>query len=186
MSTAKMEGRGRLCPRYGCRNRQSPFATSPGTRNAAGVWTPEEARKLLAFTKSMGGAIAAAEFMNETHVCGKLGGAPKGYDAAAYGRDTAVFHQFIKQTAPEKCLFLGPARSAKEDRWRFRTPEGLKSEDLLKVKVTFSYFFYHLYAAVSKRCASMGESSANLWLKLRFLTMACTDRNDPRILCEPA
>lgn len=41
------------------------FATSPGTRDARGVWTPKEARKLLSYTNSIGGAIAAAEYMNE-------------------------------------------------------------------------------------------------------------------------
>jgi hypothetical protein len=31
------------------------FATSPGTRDADGVWTPTEAGKVLAYTKSVGG-----------------------------------------------------------------------------------------------------------------------------------
>ena len=41
------------------------FATGVGTRNSAGVWTPREATKVLAYTRSIGGDIAAAEFMNE-------------------------------------------------------------------------------------------------------------------------
>ena len=69
------------------------FATSAGTRNAAGVWTPDQARQFLAYTKSIGGNIAAAEFMNEPTFAA-MGGAPKGYDAAAYGRDFAVFRRF--------------------------------------------------------------------------------------------
>src|SRR6185437_9476224 len=76
------------------------FATSPGTRNAAGAWTPDQARQLLAYTKSIGGSIAAAEFMNEPNFAA-MGGAPKGYDAAAYGRDIVAFRSFIKSTAPE-------------------------------------------------------------------------------------
>src|SRR6266404_9028638 len=40
------------------------FAVSPGTRDADGVWTPDQARRLLAYTRSVGGSIAAAEFMN--------------------------------------------------------------------------------------------------------------------------
>jgi heparanase 1 len=36
------------------------FATSAGTRNAGGVWTPKEASKWLAYTESVGGQIAAA------------------------------------------------------------------------------------------------------------------------------
>jgi hypothetical protein len=36
------------------------FATSPGPRDPQGVWKPEQARQLLAYTKSVGGRIAAA------------------------------------------------------------------------------------------------------------------------------
>src|SRR5438477_4601980 len=35
------------------------FAISGGARDAAGVWTPHQARKLLAYTKAVGGEIAA-------------------------------------------------------------------------------------------------------------------------------
>jgi heparanase len=56
-----------------------------------------EQEKVLAYTKSIGGKIAAAEFMNEPTLAG-MGGAPVGYDARAYGRDLAVFHSFMKKT----------------------------------------------------------------------------------------
>ena len=36
------------------------FATSPGTRNPAGVWTEDQARQFLAYTNSIGGSIAAS------------------------------------------------------------------------------------------------------------------------------
>ena len=62
------------------------FAVSPGTRDAAGVWKPDQAERLLAYTSSIGGRIAAAEFMNEPNLA-EMGGAPAGYDAAAYARD---------------------------------------------------------------------------------------------------
>ena len=65
------------------------FATSPGTRDSAGVWTPDQARRFLGYTKSIGGNIAAAEFMNEPDMA-IMGGAPAGYAAAAYGRDFKV------------------------------------------------------------------------------------------------
>ncbi len=135
------------------------FATSPGTRNSAGVWTPDQATQLLAYTKSIGGSIAAAEFMNEPTYAA-MGGAPKGYDAAAYGRDIAVFAPFIKRAAPE-LTFLGPG-SVGEGGVLDTAPGGgmLHSEDLLKATgPVFDVFSYHLYAAVSKRCASMGPSS---------------------------
>jgi hypothetical protein len=59
-------------------------------------------------TKSVGGRIAASEFMNEP-TFGAMGGAPKGYDAASYGRDVEVFRSFLRKTAPDT-LFLGPGR----------------------------------------------------------------------------
>ena len=82
------------------------FATSMGTRDAAGVWTTEQASRLLAYTKSIGGNIAAAEYMNEPTFAA-FAGAPKGYDAAAYARDIAVFVPFIRKTAPDMVI-LGP------------------------------------------------------------------------------
>ena len=44
------------------------FATSAGARDANGTWTPLEATKFLDYTHSVGGSIAAAEFMNEPHL----------------------------------------------------------------------------------------------------------------------
>src|SRR6476469_10219066 len=76
------------------------FTTSVGTRNTQGVWTPKEAGVWLGYTKSIGGQIAAAEFMNEPTYAA-MGGAPKGYNAADYGRDTTVFRAFLKRTSPE-------------------------------------------------------------------------------------
>ncbi|TPQ24830.1 hypothetical protein C2U70_32800, partial [Bradyrhizobium guangdongense] len=35
------------------------FAVSPGSRDAQGVWTPDQAQQLLAYTRSLGGRIAA-------------------------------------------------------------------------------------------------------------------------------
>ena len=72
------------------------FATGVGTRNSAGVWTPDQAKRWLDFTRAAGGRIAAAEWMNEPTLAA-MGGAPKGYDAAAFGRDFKIFHAFAKE-----------------------------------------------------------------------------------------
>ncbi len=134
------------------------FATSPGTRNAAGVWTPDQARQFLSYTKSIGGSIAAAEFMNEPNFAA-MGGAPKGYNAADYGRDTAVFRRFIKETAPE-VVFLGPGSVGEGISLAPPSMNELKTEDLLKATgPVFDAFSYHSYGAVSKRCAAMGASA---------------------------
>jgi hypothetical protein len=133
-------------------------ATGSGPRNAQGVWTSEQAGKLFGYTKSIGGRIAATEFMNEPTYAA-MGGAPKGYDAASYGRDVAVFRTFLRKTAPDT-LFLGPGSVGEGP---FAMPMGggvLKSEDLLNAAgPVFDVFSYHLYAAASQRCAGMGASS---------------------------
>jgi heparanase len=135
------------------------FATSPGTRDAQGIWTASQAREFLSYTKSVGDDIAAAEFMNEP-TAAEMGGAPKGYDAAAYGRDIAVFRPFLKRTAPE-IVFLGPGSVGEGGALEVAFSTGfIHSEDLLKATgPVFDVFSYHLYAAVSERCAVMGPSS---------------------------
>ncbi|MGA8730902.1 MAG: hypothetical protein WB608_19255 [Terracidiphilus sp.] len=132
------------------------FATGVGTRDSAGVWTPREARKVLANTRLIGGDIAAAEFMNEP-TAASMGGAPKGYDAGAYGRDLAVFRAFVKKTAPN-LVILGPGSVGEGG--TMMLPGGmLRSEDLLKAAgPVFDAFSYHFYGAVSNRCASLGTN----------------------------
>jgi heparanase 1 len=136
------------------------FATSLGIRNRAGIWTTDQASQLLAYTKSIGGSIAAAEYMNEPTYA-EMGGAPKGYDAAAYGRDFSVFLPFVKKTAPDM-LILGPGGVGEGIPL---APIGLagsiiKSEDILKATgPKFDGFSYHSYGATSQRCASMGPAS---------------------------
>ena len=130
------------------------FAISAGTRDAGGVWTPEQAREFLAYTKTIGGRIAAAEYMNEPTFAA-IGGAPKGYDAAAYARDFAVFRPFIKQTAPDM-LILGPGSVGEGGSLPPMAAGMLKSEDLLKATgPVFDVFSYHFYGAASERCARM-------------------------------
>jgi hypothetical protein len=130
------------------------FATSAGTRDAGGVWTPEQARQFLAYTKSIGGSIAAAEYMNEPTFA-EIGGAPKGYNAAAYARDIAVFQAFVKEAAAGMVI-LGPGSVGEGIPL---APAGmamgqLKTEDLLAAAgPAFDAFSYHFYGAVSKRCA---------------------------------
>ena len=131
------------------------FSTSGGTRDSAGTWTPVEAKKFTDYTQSAGGSIAAAEFMNEP-TFPSAAGVPKGYDAAAYGRDFAVFQRFFRKALPDAIL-LGPGSVG----------EGI---DLIPVKLLMSKelleamgpnavdaFSYHFYGAVSERCgAAMG------------------------------
>lgn len=134
------------------------FAISEGTRDATGAWTPIEAHKFLSFTRSVGGDIAAAEFMNEPTFI-DVSGLPKGYDAAAYGRDFALFYSFIRKEAPAVAL-LGP--SAVGEGTDSPPMKLLPARDLLQAsqKNPLDVFSYHFYGAASERCKAMlGEKA---------------------------
>ena len=140
------------------------FAISPGARDAAGVWTPDQARRLIACTRTAGGRIAAAEFMNEPDLIA-ISGAPAGYDAAAYGRDVGLFRAFMKQTAPEM-MILGPGAAG----------ESALASDLLAASGSGTdVFSYHHYGTLSERCIGSSAPEAALseeWLSRTDRTLA--------------
>ena len=133
------------------------FAISSGVRDADGIWTPAQAQPLVAYTKSIGGTITAAELFNEPTIAAS-GGAPAGYNAATYARDEAAFRTFVQATAPDM-LIVGPG-SAGEGGIAVVPPTMpmLHSADLLggDPKPKFDVFSYHYYGAVSERCEAMG------------------------------
>jgi heparanase 1 len=132
------------------------FAVSPGTRDAAGVWTPDQANRLLTYTRSVGGRIAAAEFMNEPDLA-DMGGAPAGYGAAAYGRDFRLFRSFMKRMAPET-LILGPGTVGEPS---------IASALLATSGPGVDAFSYHYYGMLSERCSAKSTPEAALsedWL----------------------
>jgi hypothetical protein len=140
------------------------FAISPGARDAAGVWTPDQARRLIACTRTAGGRIAAAEFMNEPDLIA-TSGAPAGYDAAAYGRDVGLFRAFIKQTAPE-IMILGPGAAGES---------ALASDLLAAAGSGTDAFSYHHYGTLSERCIGSSAPDAALseeWLSRTDRTLA--------------
>jgi heparanase len=128
-------------------------AISPGTRDADGVWTPAQARAVFDYTKSLGGSIAAIEFMNEPTFA-MMGGAPQGYDAAAYARDAKIFAAFLRKESPGT-IFLGPGSVGEGISLG---PAGMKlklltTDDLMQATgPIFDAFSYHFYGAVSRRC----------------------------------
>ncbi|HET6169164.1 MAG TPA: hypothetical protein VFE01_03240, partial [Terracidiphilus sp.] len=135
------------------------FAISQGVRDAEGLWTPIEATKFLTYTKSIDGNIAAAEMFNEPTFA-SMGGAPKGYDAEAYGRDFRAFIAFIRKANPNLTV-LGPGGVGEAG--SLGPIPGMrlvKSEDILKDEGPgLDAFSYHFYGGVSKRCAMMGATS---------------------------
>jgi heparanase 1 len=128
----------------------SSFAGSDGVRDADGVWTPAEAQKILAYTKSVKGEIAAAEMFNEPNQgVGTGQGMP--YSAAVYGRDFKVFLPFIRKAAPN-AVVLGPGSSGEES-----STYRMKSEDLMAAAGPgIDAFSYHFYGARAVRCSFRG------------------------------
>jgi hypothetical protein len=136
-------------------NLVTSFATSMGTRDADGVWTPDEARQWVDYTKSIGGSIAAAEYMNEPNMP-EGAATPKGYDAAAYGRDVKIFHAFAKEALPGM-VFLGTGAAGEGTLIVPGAMHMLSSADMLTATgPVFDAISYHSYGGVSSRCASFG------------------------------
>jgi Glycosyl hydrolase family 79, N-terminal domain len=140
------------------------FATSPGTRDAAGVWSPDQARRLLSYTYSLGGGVAAAEFTNEPNLA-TTGIAQAGYDPAAYGRDFKIFRSFVKDSFPEM-MILGPGTAG----------ETHLASDLLVASGSdgMDVFSYHHYGALSERCSGTSapeDALSEEWLSRTDQTM---------------
>lgn len=143
-------------------------AISPGTRDAEGIWTPAQAKVVLDYTKSIGGSIAATEFMNEPTFA-SLGGASASYDAATFAKDVKVFNAFLSKESPAT-IFLGPG-GVGEAAPLMPGAEKMKllgSEDLMKATgPVFDAFSYHFYGAVSRRC--MGNTKIDQALTAEWL-----------------
>lgn len=155
------------------------FAISPGTRDSSGAWTTEQAKRFLGYTQSIGGHIAAAEYMNEPNIAA-IGGAPKGYDAAAYGRDFKIFHAFSRSVAPN-LLILGPGSVGENDTAWGMGKTGIPmitTHDLLSAaNEDVDHFSYHHYYGVSQRCAPLNQTTEQAalseeWLARTDITLA--------------
>ncbi len=141
------------------------FATSRGTRDATGVWTPDQARRLLAYTRSLGGSVAAAEFMNEPDLASIDGGTKGGYDAAEYGRDFRTFLRLLKQTAPET-IILGHGTIG---------TTATVSDLFAAAGPGIDAVSYHYYGALSARCSGTQTPEAaasDQWLSRTDITLA--------------
>ena len=137
------------------------FSVGMGTRDANGLWTPQQAESFLHYTNSIGSPIAAAEFINEpTYPAGA--GVPKGYDGAAYGRDFAAFRPIFRKYAPT-ALLLGPG-SVGEGIVLAPGLSAIKTAALLNNTgaANVDIFSYHFYPAVSERCAAHAPASMKL------------------------
>lgn len=126
------------------------FPVSDGTRDSVGRWRPDQAERLLALTRRMGGRIAAAEFFNEPNLA-KLGGLPAQYAAVDYARDFVTFRAFARQFAPAMVI-LGPGSSGEGGDVR---PTDMMRETAGGVDAVS----YHFYGALSQRCKDFGNQT---------------------------
>ncbi|MFD2431316.1 hypothetical protein ACFSUK_31175 [Sphingobium scionense] len=136
------------------------FPVSEGARDASGVWDPDQARKLNAYTNRLGGHIYAAELINEPNV-GPMVGLPKGYDAAAFARDMAAFRMF-RDTEAKDMKIVGPGSTGEAGFVIFPPNAGQVPTDALmsaEPRPKVDIFSYHFYGTVSKRCAAMDKSA---------------------------
>jgi Glycosyl hydrolase family 79, N-terminal domain len=132
------------------------FAISPGARDARGVWNPEQAQRLVLATRAGGGRMIAAEFMNEPDIA-SVGGAPAGYDVAAFARDFRRFHAFMRRVAPD-IMILGPGATGRSS---------LASRLFLVSARGIDAVSYHHYGALSERCGGAHRAESALseeWL----------------------
>ncbi|WP_296751063.1 hypothetical protein [Thiobacillus sp.] len=146
----------------------APIVTSmpggDGARGPDGVWKPDQARRWLDFTKAHGGKIAAAEYFNEPTLA-SMGGAPKAYGAADYGRDHTIFEAFIRKEIPG-IKILAPG-SVGESTAEWGVAHGgygdmavLTADALAAYTGNADAFSYHHYGAASRRCAAMGHQTS--------------------------
>ncbi|MGE0274543.1 MAG: hypothetical protein AB7G68_08350 [Nitrospiraceae bacterium] len=157
------------------------FANGMGTRDPTGAWTTAQAERFLQYTGSVGGRIAAAEFMNEPNLAA-MGGAPDGYGALDFGRDFKTFASFARTESPDM-LILGPGSVGETTgTWgvAYSGAPILKTRDLLAASrpVSVDAFSYHHYGATSQRCAAMGMQTtaqaalSEEWLRRTDETLA--------------
>jgi hypothetical protein len=86
-----------------------------------------------------------------------MGGAPRGYDAAAYGRDFKAFVAFIKASEPD-VIVLGPGSIGEtaQQSSRQSSADFIITRDLLAASGPgIDAFSYHHYGALSQRCSGI-------------------------------
>lgn len=129
------------------------FANSDGVRDANHAWTPKMAAPWLAYTRSIGGEIYAAELFNEPNAP-EPPRIPKGHSATEYARDFATFSAFMRQAAPQTKL-AGPG-TAKMGVGGIPSIEWVTSTDYATAspKPKFDIISYHYYPALAERCAA--------------------------------
>ncbi|MEO7384262.1 MAG: hypothetical protein ABIU18_04935 [Novosphingobium sp.] len=132
------------------------FATSAGTHDAKGIWQPGNAALWLAYTRKVGGTIAATEFGNEPNSLALLK-PPTDYIYADYRRDYAIFAGWLRKASPGT-LLVAPGTAELGEPIRTlgkRAPGGGMGEatDLLTAaEPRPDVVSFHFYGSASERC----------------------------------
>jgi heparanase 1 len=137
-------------------------STSPGTHDAEGVWTTDHAKQWLDYTKSIGGHIAATEYMNEPTIMNMRGVAGH-YGAKEYARDSKIFAEFLRKESPGT-LYLGPSSASEGVPQTPPLPGGrlTSTETLMKeIGPLYDGFSYHVYYTRSHRCSGNRGTDVN-------------------------
>ncbi|WP_188772690.1 hypothetical protein [Novosphingobium endophyticum] len=152
------------------------YAVSEGPRGPDGVWTTDQAQRLLDLTRAAGGDLAFSEFINEPNAA-SLGRLPKDYSVADYTRDFGIFKAWAQREAPSMKI-VGPG-GVGEGGDLSQIPVAslakmLLTEQLMKANPdAVDVVSYHFYGGVSQRCANTrakkadrGEALTPGWLDL--------------------
>ncbi len=128
------------------------FTVSEGVRGDDGVWTPKHAEPWLAYTKSIGGQIFAAEMFNEPNMAA-YDDMLEDYGATRFAEDYAAFHNFMRRASPDTKL-TGPG-DVEVGLFQEGIPGRLTARDYLSAEPApqFDILSYHYYGALSERCA---------------------------------
>jgi heparanase len=139
------------------------FAVSNGVRDAQGVWTPKEAQKIVNYTKSIGGEIAAAELFNEPSMPTAGGEVDKNYNGQSFAKDIQAYTAWAKKEVPNM-LLLGPGSVGEGIPGVTFAMGGMKilsTDEMMSAepKPQFDIFSYHFYGAASMRMMRSGPFS---------------------------
>ena len=128
------------------------FTNSEGVRDSSHAWTPKMAAPWMAYTRSIGGEIYAAELFNEPNAP-EPPRHPKGFSADEFGRDYAAFRSFMAKAAPHVKV-AGPGNATLGipgvESIMKPSPEDYASAS---PRPTFDIFSYHFYPTLAQRCA---------------------------------
>ena len=148
------------------------FTVSDGVRDENGAWTPVHAAPWLAYTKSVGGEIYAAELYNEPNAK-EPGRKEEPESAENYARDFARLSEFRDRVAPDLKL-AGPGTAMLGLPFPIPSLTQVLAEDYMTAspRPDFDLVSYHFYGALAERCAdpespqgvSAADALSEAWL----------------------